>query len=55
MVAAVIDIRSTIAIKLPDAIIAVSALTENLPLLTRNTGDFKRIAGLKIIDPFTNS
>jgi len=55
IVAAVIDIRSTIAIKLPDAIIAASALTENLSLLTRNTGDFKCIGGLVIIDPFANS
>lgn len=53
IVAAVIDIRSTIAIKLPDAIIAASALAENLPLMTRNTNDFKRIAGLVIIDPFS--
>lgn len=52
IVALVIDIRSTITIKLPDAIIAASALVENLPLMTCNTGDFKRIAGLVVIDPF---
>lgn len=52
LVATVIDIRSTISIKLPDAIIAASALTENLPLLTRNTADFSRITGLVVIDPF---
>ena len=52
IVALVIDIRSTITIKLPDAIIAASALAENLPLMTCNTGDFKRIAGLVVIDPF---
>lgn len=52
IVALVIDIRSTITIKLPDAIIAASALAENLPLMTRNTGDFKHIAGLVVIDPF---
>ncbi len=51
IVATVIEIRSTIAIKLPDAIIAASALTGNLPLMTRNTKDFKRIAGLALIDP----
>ncbi|MDP2827818.1 MAG: type II toxin-antitoxin system VapC family toxin [Sulfuricellaceae bacterium] len=52
IVALVIDIRSTITIKLPDAIIAASALAENLPLMTCNTGDFKRIAGLVALDPF---
>lgn len=52
IVALVIDIRSTITIKLPDAIIAASALAENLPLMTCNTGDFKRIPGLVVIDPF---
>ena len=52
IVALVIDIRSSITIKLPDAIIAASALAENLPLMTCNTGDFKRIAGLVVIDPF---
>lgn len=52
LVATVIDIRSTISIKLPDAIIAASALTEGLPLMTRNTDDFRRITGLVVIDPF---
>lgn len=52
VVATVIDIRSRIAIKRPDAIIAASALVENLPLMTRNTGDFTRIPGLVLVDPF---
>jgi predicted nucleic acid-binding protein len=52
LVATVIDIRSTISIKLPDAIIAASALTQNLPLMTRNATDFSRIIGLMVIDPF---
>jgi predicted nucleic acid-binding protein len=54
IVAKVVDIRSTLSIKLPDAIIAASALTENLPLLTRNTTDFGRITELQAIDPFVN-
>ncbi len=52
VVATVIDIRSSLSIKLPDAIIAASALTANLPLLTRNTSDFLRIAELQTINPF---
>ncbi|MCK0507184.1 type II toxin-antitoxin system VapC family toxin [Aromatoleum anaerobium] len=48
----VIEIRSSLAIKLPDAIIAASALIENLPLMTRNIADFKRVPGLVLMDPF---
>ena len=47
-----IELRSMVSIKLPDAIIAASALVENLPLMTRDTGAFKRIPGLVLIDPF---
>ncbi len=54
IVAKVIDIRSTLSIKLPDAIIAASALTEGLPLMTRNTTDFGRITELLAIDPFVD-
>jgi hypothetical protein len=49
---AAIDIRAVLPVKLPDAIIATSALVEGLPLMTRNVGDFKRIPGLTVIDPF---
>lgn len=52
IVEAVIAIRSSTTIKLPDAIIAASALVKHLPLLTRNTDDFKRIANLVVTDPF---
>jgi predicted nucleic acid-binding protein len=47
-----IELRSMVSIKLPDAVIAASALVENLPLMTRNTGDFMRIPGLMLVDPF---
>jgi len=47
-----IRIRSSVSIRLPDAIIAASALVERLPLMTRNIGDFERIPGLTVIDPF---
>jgi predicted nucleic acid-binding protein len=40
---------------LPDAIIAASALVANLPLMTRNVDDFRRIEGLALIDPFAGS
>ncbi len=34
-------------VKVPDAIIATTAISHNLIVLTRNTGDFKGIAALK--------
>jgi predicted nucleic acid-binding protein len=39
-------------IKLPDAIIAATALTEDFVLVTRNTDDFKNIAGLELLNPW---
>jgi predicted nucleic acid-binding protein len=39
-------------IKLPDAIIAATALTEHFVLVTRNTDDFKNIAGLELLNPW---
>jgi predicted nucleic acid-binding protein len=39
-------------IKLPDAIIAATALSLNLTLLTRNTEDFKHIQGLTVVNPW---
>jgi predicted nucleic acid-binding protein len=45
-------IRKQYRIKLPDAIIAATALVHDLTLITRNTSDFKNIEGLKIIDLF---
>jgi predicted nucleic acid-binding protein len=51
-------VRRTIAlckqskIKLPDAIIAATALTENFVLVTRNTSDFKNIADLGLLNPW---
>lgn len=46
-----IDIRRANKIKLPDAIIAASALVNELILVTRNTKDFDKIQGMKIINP----
>lgn len=46
-----IEIRKAYKIKLPDAIIAATAIVYGLTLITRNTSDFKNINGLKTIDP----
>jgi len=46
-----IDIRKEHKTKLPDAIIAATALVYDLVLITRNIPDFKNIEGLKVIDP----
>ena len=47
----VIQIRSEVRIKLPDAIIAATAKTANLHLVTRNTEDFKKVE-VQITNPF---
>jgi predicted nucleic acid-binding protein len=39
-------------IKLPDAIIAATALVENFTLVTRNVEDFKNIASLNVLNPW---
>lgn len=46
-------IRKKARIKVPDAIIAASALVNGCNLITRNIQDFKSIADLQIVDPFT--
>lgn len=46
-----IKIRKGISIRLPDAIIASTAIVHNLTLLSDNDKDFKRISGLKYINP----
>ena len=40
---------------LGDAIIAATAITHNLTLVTHNTEDFRWIAGLELLDPLTNN
>jgi predicted nucleic acid-binding protein len=47
-----IDICKLHKIKLPDAVIAATAIFHNLTLLTRNVDDFKSIANLKIVNPW---
>ena len=46
------EIRKTVRIKLPDAIIAATALVFDFTLLSRNVSDFVNIEGLKIINPW---
>ncbi len=46
------EVRKNYKIKLPDAIIAATALVYNLTLLSRNTADFKDINNLRIINPW---
>ena len=46
-----IEIRKVKKIKLPDAIIAATALVYNFIIITRNTSDFKNIEGLEYLNP----
>lgn len=46
------DIRKAYRIKLPDAIIAATAIVYDLILLTRNTSDFANIAELNTTNPW---
>ncbi len=47
-----IEIRKNYRIKLPDAIIAATAIVNKLTLVTRNTNDFSKISDLKLLDPY---
>jgi predicted nucleic acid-binding protein len=48
-----IEIRRMKRIKLPDAIIAATALVQNCILLSHNTTDFNKIEGLQDLDPYS--
>ncbi|HEY8781969.1 MAG TPA: type II toxin-antitoxin system VapC family toxin [Mucilaginibacter sp.] len=48
-----IAIRKTKKIKLPDAIIAATALVYGFILISRNTADFNNIQYLHVIDPYS--
>ena len=47
-----IQIRQKQKIKLPDAVIASTALVNGLVLISRNTKDFKNIPDLKVVNPY---
>jgi len=47
-----IQIRKKYRTKLPDAIIAATAIENQLTIITRNTKDFDKIEGVEILSPF---
>ncbi len=47
-----VDIRKTYRTKLPDAIIAATAIVNGMTLITGNVSDFSIVSGLKIINPW---
>lgn len=51
VVDATIEIRKKYKAKLPDAIIAATAIVNDLILISRNISDFKNIGNLEVIDP----
>ncbi|HJH27891.1 MAG TPA: hypothetical protein C5S37_14280 [Methanophagales archaeon] len=48
-----VDIRRESKIKLPDAVIAATALNNDLILVTRNDKDFKDVKELEVYNPFS--
>lgn len=46
------ELRKAYRIKLPDAIIAATAVTYGFKLVTRNISDFKNIPNLELINPW---
>jgi len=45
-------VRKQKKIKLPDAVIAATALVHNLTIISRNTKDFSDIPGLEVVNPY---
>ena len=48
-----IELRKVYKTKLPDAIIAATALVHELTIITRNTKDFEKIQELEVVNPYT--
>ncbi|MBK7938693.1 MAG: type II toxin-antitoxin system VapC family toxin [Lewinellaceae bacterium] len=49
-----IEIRRSLKIKLPDAVIVSTALVYDFTLLSRNDADFRRVPGLKYLNLFSD-
>jgi predicted nucleic acid-binding protein len=47
-----IELRKTYKTRLPDAIIAATALANSYVLVTNNEKDFSNIKGIKIVNPY---
>lgn len=47
-----IELRKNYKIKIPDAIVAATAITNKFILVTRNIADFKNIEGLDLLNPW---
>lgn len=54
IVDATIEIRKSYKTKLPDAIIAATALVHDFQIISRNTKDFQNIPGIVCINPYEN-
>lgn len=52
IIAKTIEVRQRVRLKLPDAIIAATALLHDLKVVTRDTKDFKKVPGLTVVNPF---
>ncbi|MFH1051603.1 MAG: type II toxin-antitoxin system VapC family toxin [bacterium] len=52
IIEAIIQIKKVYQVKIPDAILAATAIENNFTLLTRNEKDFTKIKKLKLINPF---
>ncbi|WP_025142104.1 type II toxin-antitoxin system VapC family toxin [Pedobacter jeongneungensis] len=48
-----VEVRKYYNLKLPDAIIAATAIVNELTLITRNAKDFEKIPQLKASNPYT--
>jgi toxin FitB len=47
-----VELMRSKGVNLADAVIAATALINEYTLITRNTDDFKKIKGLKLLNPF---
>lgn len=49
-----IELKRTKKIKLPDAVIAATALVHGLTVVSRNDDDFRKLPGVIYLNPFTD-